>query len=983
MRKLSVLCVVSVLVACRLPAGAATWTADFTQGDGAPEGWFVVHPDATVAGEALSLAPTTAAEPHAFAGVGGNAIWLAEVSRIEFDLTYPGSPPDWPNDHGGVLFCMQNTNERWGNYGYVIDFLVDGFRCMKVAATAQPEIAHAAGITAPEGRWTIEFTETGFRFLLNDIEQLVATDTQYRSGYLGFWCYTNVGQEMAIDNLRVDFTPTPCPVLTPAQVVSTVAAGNALATVGVPFDARTTPYEVTLRSSNPAVAAPLGHTGGALALSFPPDGPFAQAVEVGIFDEGTADLTVQVAGSDCSSVKSKVEVWNSVTYTEDFAQADGPPEDWVVVHGDAFVTGEALALTAIGAGEPHAYAGAEGSGIWFDHPYAIECDLSFPGTPGDWPPDHGGILFCMQNTNDRWGNTGYCVDWLDGRFRCILSVAGVQTEIATTPAAVYEGTWTIRFTPTGFVFALDGVDQMTIAHTDYRSGYVGFWCYTNGGQQIAADNLSVQFATSPCPSITPAAAEALAGELRSFTVRAPFGANLDGMYKAKVVTSDASIAVPVGAVGGELALTFPATIGQAEATFDVDCVAGGAAELTVVPEGASCPGSASIVTVLALNSFADTFAQADGAPEKWTPLWGDWQVAGEQLTVDSAGSATEVWIFAGAPAAALNAYTLSFDITLTNPNAGDAVGRHGGIILCAREPLDRYQTGGYTLDWIDRMEDRGYRASRFDEVPGGRSVQVGLAPNTGTVFELGTHWEIFVSSTSLALAVDGIPIGEVADQTYRGGYFGFWAFNNGTQVAIDNVVIGESSSRPPTASFTAAPLTGGAPLDVSFDASGSTDNGTITSYAWEFGDTANGSGVTTTHTYTAAGVYTVKLTVTDNDGLTGTASRTITVTQGGTTFRRGDTNADGRTNIADAICLLGYLFGPSTDPCKVSVPRCRDGADANNDGNLNIADAIMVLGYLFNFAKTGNLPEPFLACGTDPADPPDSLDCTTYAPCAR
>ncbi len=102
-----------------------------------------------------------------------------------------------------------------------------------------------------------------------------------------------------------------------------------------------------------------------------------------------------------------------------------------------------------------------------------------------------------------------------------------------------------------------------------------------------------------------------------------------------------------------------------------------------------------------------------------------------------------------------------------------------------------------------------------------------------------------------------------------------------------------------------------------------------------------------------------------------------------TTFKRGDTNADGRTNIADAICLLGYLFGQNTDPCKTGVPRCRDVADANNDGNLNIADAIKILGYLFNFAQTGNLPEPFLACGADPADPPDTLDCGTYTPCAK
>jgi hypothetical protein len=463
-------------------------------------------------------------------------------------------------------------------------------------------------------------------------------------------------------------------------------------------------------------------------------------------------------------------------------------------------------------------------------------------------------------------------------------------------------------------------------------------------------------------------------------VTAPFAANLDGSYKAKVVSSNPAVAVPVGAVGGELTLSFPASGGQSTASFEVEALSGGAVEFVVTPEGVPCSTAVKTdVTALALNSFFDDFSQADGAPVKWTPVTGSWQVTDGQMTVDATGVTREtVWVFAGMPAESLAVYTLSFDITLTNPNAADVVGRHGGIVMCAREPVDRRQTGGYTLDWIDRTEDRGYRASRWDMVAAGQSAQVGLAPNTGIAFELGTHWEITVSSTAFELVVDGVLIGEFADQMYRGGYFGFWAYNNGTQIAIDNVMIGEP---PPTASFTAAPLSGTAPLAVSFNASASSDDGTIVSYAWNFGDMATGSGVTTTHTYAAEGTYTATLKVTDNDGLTATAAKTITVEKGGTTFKRGDTNADGTRNIADAVCLLGYLFGLNSDPCKQSVPLCRDGADANNDGKIDIADAIKILGHLF--AQAGPLPEPFAACGLDPADPPDGLDCATYAPCAK
>ena len=63
------------------------------------------------------------------------------------------------------------------------------------------------------------------------------------------------------------------------------------------------------------------------------------------------------------------------------------------------------------------------------------------------------------------------------------------------------------------------------------------------------------------------------------------------------------------------------------------------------------------------------------------------------------------------------------------------------------------------------------------------------------------------------------------------------------------------------------------------NASASTDpDGTITGYAWDFGDGQTGTGVSTAHTYAAAGSYTVTLTVTDDDSATGTTTRPVTVT---------------------------------------------------------------------------------------------------------
>ncbi len=80
------------------------------------------------------------------------------------------------------------------------------------------------------------------------------------------------------------------------------------------------------------------------------------------------------------------------------------------------------------------------------------------------------------------------------------------------------------------------------------------------------------------------------------------------------------------------------------------------------------------------------------------------------------------------------------------------------------------------------------------------------------------------------------------------------------------------------ASFYAAPTSGPSPLSVTFDGLTSYDpNGTIVSYSWNFGDGETAAGEVVTHIYTATGTFRASLTVTDDEGNSGSAFEDILV----------------------------------------------------------------------------------------------------------
>ncbi len=82
----------------------------------------------------------------------------------------------------------------------------------------------------------------------------------------------------------------------------------------------------------------------------------------------------------------------------------------------------------------------------------------------------------------------------------------------------------------------------------------------------------------------------------------------------------------------------------------------------------------------------------------------------------------------------------------------------------------------------------------------------------------------------------------------------------------------------PTAAFTFSATN----LVVQFTDASTDSDGTIASRLWAFGDTQTSTGTNPSHTYAAAETYTVKLTVTDNDGATNYVEHPVTVAVGNT-----------------------------------------------------------------------------------------------------
>ncbi len=142
---------------------------------------------------------------------------------------------------------------------------------------------------------------------------------------------------------------------------------------------------------------------------------------------------------------------------------------------------------------------------------------------------------------------------------------------------------------------------------------------------------------------------------------------------------------------------------------------------------------------------------------------------------------------------------------------------------------------------------------------------------------------------------------------------------------------------PPTVVLGSNVQRGVTPLVVQFNSSGSTDDGVIIERLWDFGDGTTSPEIAPSHTYRQTGEFTVRLTLTDEQGATASRAILVSVTERPVAVVQVD-----RTAADSAPATFDFDGGDSydpDDPTAVDESRLRYRWDFG-DGSIEVAPSV-------------------------------------------
>ncbi len=234
----------------------------------------------------------------------------------------------------------------------------------------------------------------------------------------------------------------------------------------------------------------------------------------------------------------------------------------------------------------------------------------------------------------------------------------------------------------------------------------------------------------------------------------------------------------------------------------------------------------------------------------------------------------------GGSVAVLSAQTRAETGTITDALKPDqiAVGPHG----------DRAYVTNSGSDSVSAFDPANGQLSGSPIQVGAEASGIAIGPSGALAYAAGkgngTLTPILTSTDAAATAITGFnePTAVAVSPSGLQGYVSnsgggvLSAFSTSTNAPSASIPVGSAPQgiaiipdQAPLASFSITPQTRIEGRRITFHGASSRDpDGSIATYAWEFGDGkhAKGSGASVTHTYARPGTYTATLTVTDNEG---------------------------------------------------------------------------------------------------------------------